>query len=71
MTLGTNGAPAEIPQNRSIKVATSLVTVEQLQSLWRSPANRFPNPRFQIDHLATGCVALIQSDDSVGDQRIN
>lgn len=39
---------------------------EQLQTLQRSPANRFPNPRFQIDHLATGCVALVQSEDSSG-----
>lgn len=39
---------------------------EQLQALQRSPANRFPNPRFQLDHLTTGCVALIQAGDPKG-----
>lgn len=39
---------------------------EQLLALQRSPSNRFPNPRFQLDHLATGCVALIQAGDPKG-----
>lgn len=39
---------------------------EQLLALQRSSANRFPNPRFQLDHLATGCVALIQVSDPKG-----
>lgn len=39
---------------------------EQLLALQRAPENRFPNPRFQLDHLATGCVALIQAGDPKG-----
>jgi len=34
---------------------------EWLRSLQRSPANRHPNPRFQLDQLTTACVALIRA----------
>lgn len=38
---------------------------ELLQAVQRSPANRHPNPRFQLDHLTTACVALArQADDA-------
>lgn len=33
---------------------------ELLQAVQRSPANRHPNPKFQLDQLTTACVALIQ-----------
>jgi len=31
---------------------------ELLQAVQRSPANRHPNPKFQLDQLTTACVAL-------------
>ncbi len=34
---------------------------ELLLAVQRSPANRHPNPRFQLDHLTTACVALCQA----------
>ena len=38
---------------------------ELLLALQRSPANRHPNPKFQLDQLTTACVALVrQTDDS-------
>lgn len=38
---------------------------ELLQAIQRSPANRHPNPKFQLDHLTTACVALArQLDDA-------
>lgn len=39
---------------------------EQLQTLQRSPANRYPNPQFQLDQLTTACVALARRDDGSG-----
>lgn len=39
---------------------------EQLQTLQRSPANRYPNPQFQLDQLTTACVALASRDDGSG-----
>lgn len=36
---------------------------EQLQTLQRSPANRYPNPQFQLDQLTTACVALAYQED--------
>jgi len=32
----------------------------------RSPANRHPNPMFQLDQLTTACVALARSDGEDG-----
>lgn len=32
---------------------------ELLLALQRSPANRHPNPKFQLDQLTTACVALV------------
>ena len=34
-----------------------------LLDLQRSPANRHPNPKFQLDQLTTACVALCRTAD--------
>jgi hypothetical protein len=34
--------------------------------LQRSPANRHPNPKFQLDQLTTACVALCRAQDGSG-----
>ena len=34
---------------------------DQLMEAHRAPWNRFPNPMFELDHLATACVALAMS----------
>lgn len=39
---------------------------ELLLDLQRSPANRHPNPKFQLDHLTTACVALCRLADDSG-----
>jgi hypothetical protein len=43
---------------------------EQLQGLQRSPANRYPNPQFQLDQLTTACVALACRDDRSGESTL-
>ena len=40
---------------------------ELLLALQRSPANRHPNPKFQLDQLTTTCVALSRAADASGD----
>ena len=40
---------------------------ELLLALQRSPANRHPNPKFQLDQLTTACVALSRDADESGD----
>ena len=35
-----------------------------LLDLQRSPANRHPNPKFQLDQLTTACVSLCRSWDA-------
>lgn len=37
-----------------------------LQDLQRSPANRHPNPKFQLDQLTTACVALCRAYEPEG-----
>ena len=37
-----------------------------LLDLQRSPANRHPNPKFQLDQLTTACVALCRAEDLAG-----
>lgn len=37
-----------------------------LLALQRSPANRHPNPKFQLDQLTTACVALSCLNDPLG-----
>lgn len=39
---------------------------EQLRDLQRSPANRHPNPNFQLDQLTTACVAQARRIDETG-----
>ena len=39
---------------------------ELLLALQRSPANRHPNPKFQLDQLTTACVALCWTADGSG-----
>jgi hypothetical protein len=39
---------------------------EQLRDLQRSPANRHPNPNFQLDQLTTACVARARRIDEAG-----
>lgn len=36
---------------------------ELLQAVQRSPANRHPNPKFQLDQLTTACVALCRQHE--------
>jgi hypothetical protein len=40
---------------------------ELLLALQRSPANRHPNPKFQLDQLTTACVALSCQADASGE----
>ena len=37
-----------------------------LLDVQRSPANRHPNPKFQLDQLTTACVALCRAEDGSG-----
>ncbi len=37
-----------------------------LQDLQRSPANRHPNRKFQLDQLTTACVAPVRDADLTG-----
>lgn len=37
-----------------------------LLMLQRSPANRHPNPKFQLDQFTTACVALAREADATG-----
>ncbi|MDO9165227.1 MAG: hypothetical protein Q7U13_03895 [Rhodoferax sp.] len=37
-----------------------------LLEVQRSPANRHPNPKFQLDQLTTACVALCREQDESG-----
>lgn len=39
---------------------------EQLQALQKLPANRHPNPNFQLDQITTACVALAREMDESG-----
>ena len=39
---------------------------EFLLAVQRSPANRHPNPKFQLDQLTTACVALCRAQDESG-----
>lgn len=56
----------------SVLVLRPPLTPRRRESLWRaqyelllavqrSPANRHPNPKFQLDQLTTACVALCQA----------
>jgi hypothetical protein len=43
---------------------------ELLLAVQRSPANRHPNPKFQLDQLTTACVALGRKADPSGAQTL-
>lgn len=43
------------------------IQYEPLLALQRSPANRHPNPKFQLDQLTTACVALSRETDVSGE----
>ena len=38
-------------------------SAEALLAVQRSPANRHPNPKFQLDQLTTACVALCRQHE--------
>ncbi len=72
------GAPARIFQFLGTElILRSPQTPRRRESMWRqqyqlllelqrSPANRHPNPKFQLDQLTTACVALCQTADASG-----
>lgn len=72
------GAPARIFQFLATElVLRSPQTPRRRESMWRhqyqllldlqrSPANRHPNPKFQLDQLTTACVALCRAEDVSG-----
>lgn len=62
---------------RTSLVLRAPTTPRRRESLWRpqyellhdlqcSPANRHPNPKFQLDQLTTACVALCQQESGSG-----
>ncbi len=54
--------PADTARRRETMWRTQY---DLLLALQRSPANRHPNPKFQLDQLTTACVALgLKADDS-------
>lgn len=71
-------APARIFQYLATElILRSPQTPRRRESMWRqqyqllldlqrSPANRHPNPKFQLDQLTTACVALCRTADASG-----
>jgi hypothetical protein len=53
---------ARDPASRRRSCQVWALQFEQLMALHRGPLNRYPNPRFDLDHMATGCVALASRD---------
>lgn len=56
--------PAQTPRRRE---SMWRAQYELLLALQRSPANRHPNPKFQLDQLTTACVALSRQADASGE----
>ena len=56
--------PAQTARRRASMWRTQY---EPLLALQRSPANRHPNPKFQLDQLTTACVALSRQADASGE----
>lgn len=56
--------PAQTPRRRE---SMWRAQYELLLALQRSPANRHPNPKFQLDQLTTACVALSCQADASGE----
>lgn len=55
--------PPETPRRRESMWRHQYQLLLELQ---RSPANRHPNPKFQLDQLTTACVALCRTEDGSG-----
>ena len=55
--------PPETPRRRESMWRQQYQLLLDLQ---RSPANRHPNPKFQLDQLTTACVALCRREDGLG-----
>ena len=55
--------PPETPRRRESMWRRQYQLLLDLQ---RSPANRHPNPKFQLDQLTTACVALCRVEDGSG-----
>jgi hypothetical protein len=52
-----------VRRNRSIPLRSCELwplQAEQLKAAQRAPWNRFPNPMFGIEHVMTGCVAVVR-----------
>jgi hypothetical protein len=50
--------PARDPASKRRSCEVWVAQFDQLMAFHRGPLNRFPNPRFDLDHIVTGCVAL-------------
>lgn len=78
LVFAREGAPACIFQYLGTElILRSPHTPRRRESMWRpqyqlllalqrSPANRHPNPKFQLDQLTTACVALCRTEDGSG-----
>jgi len=54
------------PQSPRRRESMWMPQYELLLAVQRSPANRHPNPKFQLDQLTTACVALSREADPTG-----
>lgn len=54
------------PQSPRRRESMWMSQYELLLAIQRSPANRHPNPKFQLDQLTTACVALSREADPTG-----
>ena len=63
--LGTQLVP-RAPQTPRRRESMWRQQYELLLEVQRSPANRHPNPKFQLDQLTTACVALCREQDESG-----
>ena len=55
-----------LPQSPRRRESMWMSQYNLLLMLQRSPANRHPNPKFQLDQLTTACVALAREADESG-----
>jgi hypothetical protein len=55
-----------LPQTSRRRESMWMPQYNLLLELQRSPANRHPNPKFQLDQLTTACVALARDADASG-----
>lgn len=54
------------PQSPRRRESMWMPQYDLLLAVQRSPANRHPNPKFQLDQLTTACVALSRHADPSG-----